>query len=527
MRIFVRIKSPSLKKNLFRISIILFLGILALNLKGQGDPLIRVEIETRSDEARFRVVSCGEPGAMLFYRTTVSEDMYTFWVFILYNKMLNESWKQDVPLFDNMHYADHLLVGNSLYCFFYDKDKKKSEEYNFQLLKMNVEDGRYELYSGLMPENANFVDFRVLGDLVIVGLDEEEEHAGVYTFNMSTHEIRVQYRITDFKSRVESLSIDEARQTWIAVINVYESKTSYYLSVHEFDVTGAETGNIRIDPGPGRKFNSGKIATVRGNVRLLIGTYSQAGGSIDSKDYFLNESSGFYTANITNPDTLVVLYQNFLDLENMTGYLKSKEYQIAKKKAERNTMDDNEKFSVSYDMLLHDIIERDSLFYFVGEAYYEHYHTVTNTQYDYYGRAVPVSYSVFDGYRYFNAFISCYDEDGNKLWDNGMEIFNILSFDLNNRVVVFFSGDETVLAYNREGNINAKIIKGPKVVDGVDEFPVETSYINDKVITDSKSNMEHWYDNYFLAYGFQTIRNNALGDKSKRTIFYINKVAFQ
>ena len=44
------------------------------SLSGQGDPLLRVEIETRSDEARYRMVPCGEPGAMMFYRTTVRED---------------------------------------------------------------------------------------------------------------------------------------------------------------------------------------------------------------------------------------------------------------------------------------------------------------------------------------------------------------------------------------------------------------------------------------------------------------------
>ena len=490
--------------------------------------MLRVEIDTRSDEAKYRVIPCGEAGTTLFYRTTVSEDMYNFWVFILYDKMLNEAWKQDVHLFENMNYADHVLIGNDLYCFYYDREKKKSEEYNFQLLKIRLDKGNYELFSGLLPLDAQFVDFKVMGDMVIAGFNVGGEHAGVYTFNMASRAIMTQFEIPDKESRVESLYIDEKNNTCSAVFNVHESKTSYYLVLHEFDGNGKEISSLQINPEPGKKFNTGKVATVRDNVKLIFGTYGLAlGGSIDAKDYFVKESAGFYTINITDPGNMVLRYQNFLDLENMTGYLKSKEYQIAKKKAERKDEENKEKFSVAYDMLLHDIIERDSLFYFVGEAFYEDYHTVTNTYYDYYGRATPVSYSVFDGYRYFNAFISCYDENGTKLWDNGMEIFNILSYDLIKRVVVYFTGNETVLAYNREGKISAKIIEGPRVIDGVDNFPVETTYVNDKVIEDTKSNLVHWYDNYFLAYGFQTIRNNALGDRSKRTVFYINKVAFQ
>jgi hypothetical protein len=210
----------------------------------------------------------------------------------------------------------------------------------------------------------------------------------------------------------------------------------------------------------------------------------------------------------------------------MTGYLKSKEYRQARKKAGKKE-DGKDKYSIDFDLLLHDIIQKDSRFYFIAEAIYEEYHTVTNTYYDYYGRPVPVSYSVFDGYRYFNAFITCFDQDGKKLWDNGMEIFNILSFDLKNRVNTYFINDEIVMAYNREGKIAVKIIKGHEVIESVEYYQLESTYVNDKIMKDTKSNMIFWYDNYFIAYGFQTIKNNSLIRNSKRGVFYINKVAFQ
>lgn len=514
----------------FRWIILLLLVIMIspIWLSAQGDPLLRVELETKSDEANYRVIPCKEKGTTIFYKTTIAEGDYKFWIYVHYNIMLQEAWKQDVPLFDNMEYADHVLQGNNLYCFYHDPEKKKAEEYNFQLVRIDLSAGSYELFSGLLPTTSEFVDFKIMGDLVIVGLNVDVDHAGVYTFNTSSREIKSQLEITDKKARFESLHIDKNDSTCQAIFNVHESKSSYYLLIHEFDKMGQEILSLQVNPESGKKFNTGKIATVSDNIKLMFGTYGVLKTpTIDSKDYYVKESAGFYVVNITDPSSLTVRHENFLDLENMTGYLKSREYQLAKKKAEKKNDDDVDKFSVTYDMLIHDIIERDSMFYFVGEAFYEDYHTVTNTYYDYYGRAVPVSYSVFDGYRYFNAFISCYDYQGNKLWDNGMEIFNIVSFDLQKRVNVYFTGPETVMAYNREGKISAKIIEGPKTVDGVEHFPLETTYYNDKVVDDTKSSMEHWYGNYFIAYGFQTIRNNSLMDKNKRTVFYINKVAFQ
>ena len=75
--------------------------------------------------------------------------------------------------------------------------------------------------------------------------------------------------------------------------------------------------------------------------------------------------------------------------------------------------------------------------------------------------------------------------------------------------------------------IAAKIIKGSEVIEGVEYYLLESTYVNDKIMKDSKSNMVYWYDNYFIAYGFQIIKNNSLMRNSKRNVFYINKVAFQ
>lgn len=515
-----------MKLNAFYISIISLLLAFQTSV-GQADPLLRIEIETKSDDANYNVLTCGENGAMMFYKTNISEENYNFWIFVLYNKFMQESWKKDIPIYDNMRFAAHALKDNFMYLFYFDKEKKKSDTYNYQLLKIDISLGRYELFSGVLPKDSEFVSFEIVDPLLLIGLNLKDEKAGLYSFNFETKETKTVYEVLDNSARIEGIFPGGPNNSYLALFNIYTSKTDYFLLLNEFGLNGENLNSTRIIAEPGKKMNTGKISTVSGNIRLLFGTYDFVkGSSIDKKDYFIKESSGFYTVNLSSEEGLITRYHNFLEFENMTGYLRSREYQLAKKKLEKNE-DKEGKYSVNYDLLLHDIIERDSLFYFVGEAYYEDYHTVTSTYYDYYGRAVPVSYSVFDGHRYFNAFISCYDHQGTKLWDNGMEIFNILSFDLNKRVNIHFDKDDIVLAYNRAGKISAKIINGPEVVEGVDNFDIETTYANDKIMSDTKSEMIHWYGHYFIAYGFQTIRNNSLQGNNKRTVFYINKVAFE
>ncbi|MCF8379545.1 MAG: hypothetical protein K9H49_08220 [Bacteroidales bacterium] len=509
------------------LGLVLFLtfNIIGDKVFSQEDPLLRVELEVKSDDAKYNVLSCGENGAMLFYKTNITEDNYSFWIFVLYNKFMQESWKKDIPVYDNMHYVAQSIQDNYIYLFFFDKEKKKSDSYNYQLLKIDILSGRYELFSGLLPKDSEYASFEVLGQKLLIGLNLENDKAGLYSFDFETKETKSVFEILDNDARMEGIFPEGNSTSYLVLFNVFVSKTEYYLLIKEFGLNGEQLKTTQVTGEFGKKLNSGKISDFGGN-KLLFGTYSFIKGStIDRKNYFVNESVGFYTINLSNEGELIARYHNFLEFENMTGYLRSREYQLAQKKYEKNE-DKEDKYSVTYDLLLHDVIEHDSLFYFVGEAFYEDYHTVTSTYYDYYGRAVPVSYSVFDGYRFFNAFISCYDKEGNKLWDNGMEIFNILSFDLRKRINIFFDQGDIILAYNRAGKISAKIINGPEVVEGVDNFEIETAYVNDKVMSDTKSEMSYWYDNYFLAYGFQTIRNNSLPN-SKRTVFYINKVGFE
>lgn len=515
-----------MKKALIQLFVLLFVFQAFLPLSAQNDPVLRIEMETKSDEANYRIAPCAEFGVMLFYRTTLKENEYNFWIFTLYNKFMKETWKEDVPIFENMKYQKHIVKDNFMYVLLYNGDKKKAESYNFQVLKIDLTLQRYELFSGLLPDEASIAAFDVYNRNIMVGMNLSNRGSGFYTFNMDTKEVITLEEMVDLKTRFENLYIDTISNSIAALFNIFSTKDEQYLQLNAYDTLLTESGSIRFTAESGKKFNTGKITRVSGNRLLIFGTYDLLkNNSIDNNDYFISDASGFFVINFTNQDNVTTRYENFLDLENMTGYLKSREYQQAKKKAVR-VDEKGEKISLGYNLLLHDIREHDSLFYFVGEGYYEDYHMVTNTYYDFYGRAMPVSYDVFDGYRYFNAFISCYDQDGNKQWDNGMEVFNILTFDLQNRVNIFFIGDETVMAYNRDGKISAKIIKGSETVEGVDHYPLETTFTNDKVISDTKSTMEHWYDQYFLAWGFQTIRNNSLAN-SKRTVFYINKVAFE
>ena len=52
---------------------------------------------------------------------------------------------------------------------------------------------------------------------------------------------------------------------------------------------------------------------------------------------------------------------------------------------------------------------------------------------------------------------------------------------------------------------------------------IKSSNENEKA-TYTTSGAEYWYDNYFLIYGSQSLKNQE--DKSRRKVFFVNKVLF-
>jgi hypothetical protein len=99
--------------------------------------------------------------------------------------------------------------------------------------------------------------------------------------------------------------------------------------------------------------------------------------------------------------------------------------------------------------------------------------------------------------------------------------------DLKERVSTLTVGNEMVMAYNNDGEVVYKVLNDSSTVTEIDKIKVESLYPNDKIMNNSSSNITHWYQNYFLAYGLQVIKNNALANKSKRVVFYMNKISFE
>jgi hypothetical protein len=119
-----------------------------------------------------------------------------------------------------------------------------------------------------------------------------------------------------------------------------------------------------------------------------------------------------------------------------------------------------------------------------------------------------------------------FSRQGKVVWDQAVEIRNLVSFELDPKLVVMQYGNKTMACFQADGKIGSKLFNGSEVVGKMEYDPVEFPHPDDKLIRETRSRMVHWYGSYFLTSGYQEIKNILTSDNNKRLVFFLNKVEF-
>ncbi len=161
----------------------------------------------------------------------------------------------------------------------------------------------------------------------------------------------------------------------------------------------------------------------------------------------------------------------------------------------------------------------------VAEAYYPDItcYYVTNPN------GGTTRYCTFNGYVYYNSVIASFNEDGELLWDVAFDI-NVRSYVMQKNVKASHQNDEVTLVYANGGKIFYKVVKNGNVI--VDKSSTAassevTSKADKKKVVDYSTEVVPWYDNVFISYGTQKIKEKENDKKSKKEVFYFSKLVME
>lgn len=400
-------------------------------------------------------------------------------------------------------------------------------KFNFAVISVDAATMEITKVFGKLPKKFYVFEMVVLGDYVIIkGILKRAPTLCAVNWKTGTAQLLplVLPNNKPKKNEINAIQVMEAANEVFIYVNreIENDKLESY--VLRFNANCELESTLNLTPKNNKSLKDITASKISDEKYIFTGTYS----SDDSET-----SEGVFFCQTDNFSVDFIKFHSYVSLEKFLTYLpKKKQEKIEKKKNKQEAK--GEEFTLNYRLATHDIIPDNDGYIFIGEAFYPTYRTETRMVTTFINGRPSTSMQtviVFDGYQYTHAMVCKFDNEGNILWDQIFEMFGTYK---PYYVKKFISVDPTdqnavKLVYTSNNKITTKSFdhEGGIIFESQTE-EIRTNFEGDK----SKygfSEIEYWYDNYFIAYGNQKIKNEDKNDRNKKTrnVYFINKIRFE
>ncbi|MFN8355613.1 MAG: hypothetical protein U0Y10_14245 [Spirosomataceae bacterium] len=492
-----------------KLLVYLFLIGSASVAQAQLEQSTRIELtKDAKDDEELDVIPLQQNGVLVTLKKTDYFASSPFvWKFTKYDTQLKEQWKAEFkvgfgknPLlsYHNKHY---------LYWLFGDPDSDDISIYKLDLVSGEVDEIEGEILAVEVVSH-----FRVLGNTAILA-GKYHDKPVVALFSFFDKSTKVLPDLYSNHIDITDLEVDDDTQQVIVFSRTLTQKTGCQLAIRRYSYDGKLLFTSTFPKGD-HTLLSGKLIHINESEYLLIGNYAPTCSSY---------SQGIYVTKVKGDETFPIKYIEFSELANFFNYMKPKRQQKIQEKIARKK-EEGKEAHFRYMLMVHDFVKmpNDELV-LVAESFYPQYKSPVNM-------VNPLMRSGdrnSESYRYTHALICGFDKNGNMRWDNSFPLKDLETERLSQQVQVTLQQNRLVLAYPKEGKINTQLISGSKVVKEKEEFEVKTTYENEKVLFAENASLSAWYDQYFLAWGFQKIESTKDKNTSQREVFYLNKLTYR
>ena len=475
----------------------------------------RTEFELKNGYAGEQIITFEEKGFMLRSKNVEKIEGEEEWKFEFYSTDIKELSSESFMI-DKSYYLDETSKVNDYLHNFFRTKKGEYVMYSIQAKTMES-----QKVSGEFPKKTYVREMVILKDHAHFFTDFKGKELYLYSVNWRTgSQKKLPIQVPGFKTKklkMLRMQVFEETDELLIYIRAKTGMKTNEIFVFRYDSEGNYLGKFQLTEDVERNFTSISASPIGNERYIFTGTYSTKGNTVSQGLYFCESESG---------NVNFVEYYNFTDLENFFTYISERKQERIEKKKERKKAKGKE---LSYNYLIadHPIILLDEGYLFIGEAYYPTYRTEYYTTYS---NGVPVTRTrrVFDGYQYTHAVVARYDKQGKMVWDQIFELYPSYKPFHVKRFISIAEGDQTALNLvfaNNKRLVSKSISHEGEVLSERESEEIETGYEGDKTKS-SFSNISYWYDNYFIAYGKQKIKNKDK-DEKKRKVYFISKIKFE
>lgn len=513
-------------------SILIFSIFFGLETHAQKLSVVRLEVPSALEVETFHVETLDVFGALVFYESNeLNNENQRKWYFALFNKSIKQQWLKFVPLPDKVEYVESKRSGNKLHMLFKNISGARFEKGFYEIVTYDLKAHTFSNISGFIPLKVDVGGFEVIGNTACLGLNLRKEETDVLFINLDNGNIVAVHIEEGNQSLIENIVADQRKKQFYTIVKTIKDKRYMTDEIIMFSKEGKQEGVIELNNLESLKImRSFILVPDKSNVLTLLGTYDiVTGRNISFDDLKESEDAkgaGMFYLQILEGKQASLKFYDFLSFENIYGSLAGAEMDYSKNNVNANDSPSKKNLSALFHFNNPQVMLKDDQFIFSVEVYKPYYRTETRMDYDYYGRPTPYTYSVFEGYNFYDLIVAGLNSEGTLIWNNDFPIHNLKSFSLSPNVAIFRDDNYISMAYVNDGKIHSQTIEGPVDI-GREESAIETNFTKDRIDGDVNNFIKRWYGDYFLIYGYQKLKNRTLEDNSTRTVFYANKVAYK
>ena len=490
------------KKILTCLFFCLTVTLLCQAQKNKIDNKFKIEYQVTEEETPISIVNCGKYGALTYYVSSNIGHDSLVWTVTQLDVNFEKVIEFNITLPGDIYYNGSAVNDSMIYTALTTSNKKSKA--NIVVVEYNMMSAKCSYAAYISDSFERFTEIDAVKRIAIVAYRTKNNTGRVLSANFNNGEVK------------DIISVDETDNSFkrfdVMNIVINRSNTGFYiftiknmpklnsqtLTVESY-TNGVKSTFYTKDFNDSITFVSASpLYSTTGQIQSIVGSYYKGELRHIRGDYnFGNKSTGVYSFNLQS-DQLNI-------------------YPAAKT-------------SQDIYFIWNDPIEFDSVnsiksrgYLFSGEAFFPVYRTVTDIDYDFWGRPYSVQRIELNGFSTFTGLNYIFLPDGNLVW-SGLSYFeNVVSLKPLKRTTTYISeGNIINMAYSFD-HIQYSILEPlTKSISSSTYYP-EKRYRKDVILKERNTTIEQWYGNYFLTSGYQLIKNNSIANKNKRWVMFLQK----
>ena len=498
-------------KTLFSLVSCILLSLLSFSQVEQSE---RIEFELKDGYSNEKITPLGKNGALLKAKKTING--VKTWKYTLYNNQLKELASQSIAIDKNKYFDENFSDESTDITFF------KSRKGTYTIAIFNAETNKIRTLDGVLPKKCWVKDMAVSNNKAYFSAQIKKQPF-LFVIDLKTGiQKPIPVYIKDVKpkrTKLQEFQILEEAQEVVLFVEGYTKTKAYQFHAIILDNKGEKKQLINLSKGHDKSIVAASLSKKDDHTYLASGTYSEQMQRV---------SNGIFFASFSDKKSSFLKFHPYTELSDFLSYLpKKKQAKLDRKKARKKKK--GKELLLNYFLAQHEIIEVQGGYVLIGEAYYPTYRTESRTTYVN-GQPTTTYVTVFDGYQYTHALVAKFSFDGKLLWDKTFEMWprtkpyyvkrfiSVKESDSQKIAMVFTSRSKI---YSKEFNTDGTVTYEKS------SEKIESNNDSDKTKW-SLANLKFWYDDAFILYGSQKIKDKESSKiKKKRKVYFISKFTFE